>query len=91
MRSACTWMPEKGTQTLSPSPDLIPAKNLTGNSHFDWYGKRGHFRGALSAYMVHISSPLSRLVGTLIPSPDISAVVLKYRSHTPAFADIPKQ
>lgn len=43
MRSACTWMPEKGTQTPSPSPDLFPAKNLTGNSHFDWYGKRGHF------------------------------------------------
>jgi hypothetical protein len=43
MRSACTWMPEKGTQTPSPSPDLYPAKNLTGNSHFDWYNKRGHF------------------------------------------------
>ena len=44
MRSASTWMPEKVTQTPSPSPDLIPAKNLTRNSHFDWYGKRGHFR-----------------------------------------------
>ena len=43
MRSACTWMPEKGTQTPSPSPDLYPAKHLTGNSHFDWYNKRGHF------------------------------------------------
>ena len=44
MRSASTWMPEKVTQTPSPSPDLIPAKNLTRNSHFDWYGKRGHFK-----------------------------------------------
>jgi hypothetical protein len=43
MRTASTWMPEKVTQTPSPSPDLIPAKNLTGNSHFDWYAKRGHF------------------------------------------------
>jgi hypothetical protein len=49
MRSACTWMLEKGTQALSPSPDLIPAKHLTGNSHFDWYNKRGHFRVTFSA------------------------------------------
>ena len=53
MRSACTWMPEKGTQTLSPSPDLIPAKNLTGNSHFDWYGKRGHSSGKAGRFSGH--------------------------------------
>jgi hypothetical protein len=27
MTNAATWMPEKRTQTPSPSPDLIPAKN----------------------------------------------------------------
>jgi hypothetical protein len=46
MRSASTWMPEKRTQTPSPSPDLFPAKTantLTGNLHSDWYSKRGHF------------------------------------------------
>jgi hypothetical protein len=48
MRKACTWMPEKGTQAPSPSPDLYPATNLTGNSHFDWYGKWGHYTGASS-------------------------------------------
>ena len=35
---------EKWTQTPSPSPDLFPAQTLTGNSHTDWYYKRGHFR-----------------------------------------------
>ena len=46
MRKASTWMLEKGTQTLSPSPDHIPAehknKTLTGNSHANWYIERGH-------------------------------------------------
>ena len=46
MRRAYTWMPEKGTQTPSPSPDLFPAKNgdktLTRNSHAVWYIVRGH-------------------------------------------------
>jgi hypothetical protein len=41
-------MPEKGTQTPSPSPDLYPAKNLIGISHFDWYNKRGHFNRAFT-------------------------------------------
>jgi len=40
-------MLEQGTQAPSPAPDLIPAENerqnLTGNSHSDWYSKRGHF------------------------------------------------
>jgi hypothetical protein len=46
MRKASTRLPEQGTQTPSPAPDLIPAetKNLTENSHGDWYSKRGHFR-----------------------------------------------
>ena len=45
MRKASTRLPEQGTQTPSPAPDLIPAetKNLTENSHGDWYSKRGHF------------------------------------------------
>ena len=51
MRRAYTWMPEKGTQTPSPSPDLFPAKNgdktLTRNSHAVWYIVRGHARVTL--------------------------------------------
>ncbi len=45
MRKARTVMLEQGTQAPSPAPDLIPAENeqrtLTGNSHSDWYSKRG--------------------------------------------------
>ena len=49
MRKASTRLPEQGTQTPSPAPDLIPAetKNLTENSHGDWYSKRGHFTLAI--------------------------------------------
>jgi hypothetical protein len=47
MRKARTVMLEQGTQAPSPAPDLIPAENerqnSTGNSHSDWYSKRGHF------------------------------------------------
>ena len=46
MRKASTVLLEQGTQAPSPAPDLIPAENeqgLTGNSHSDWYSKRGHF------------------------------------------------
>src|SRR5271166_1525084 len=47
MRKASTALLEQGTQAPSPAPDLIPAENerqnLTGNSHSDWYSKRGHF------------------------------------------------
>ena len=50
MRKASTVMLEQGTQAPSPAPDLIPAENerqnLTGNSHSNWYSKRGHFREA---------------------------------------------
>jgi len=42
MRKASTALLEPGTQTPSPAPDLIPAENLTRNSHSDWYNKRGH-------------------------------------------------
>ncbi len=46
MRKASTALLEQGTQAPSPAPDLIPAanerQNLTGNSHSDWYSKRGH-------------------------------------------------
>ena len=47
MRKASTRLPEQGTQTPSPAPDLIPAetKKSTENSHSDWYSKRGHFSG----------------------------------------------
>jgi hypothetical protein len=49
MRKASTALLEPGTQTPSPAPDLIPAENerqnLTGNSHSDWYNKRGHVTG----------------------------------------------
>src|SRR5580765_5220595 len=44
MRKASTRLPEQGTQTPSPAPDLIPAEpKSTENSHGDWYCKRGHF------------------------------------------------
>ena len=43
MRCASTWMPEKWTQTPSPSPDLFPAPTLTRNSHSDWHCEWGHF------------------------------------------------
>jgi hypothetical protein len=42
MRKPSTALLEPGTQTPSPAPDLIPAENLTRNSHSDWYNKRGH-------------------------------------------------
>jgi len=49
MRKASTGPLEQGTQAPSPAPDLIPAenerRNLTGNSHSDWYSKRGHVIG----------------------------------------------
>jgi len=44
MRKASTALLEPGTQTPSPAPDLIPAENLTRNSHSDWYNKRGHVK-----------------------------------------------
>ena len=51
MRKASTVLLEQGTQAPSPAPDLIPAKkeqrNLTRNSHSDWYYKRGHFSTSL--------------------------------------------
>ena len=51
MRKASTRLPEQGTQTPSPAPDLIPAetKKSTENSHSDWYSKRGHFNLTLHA------------------------------------------
>jgi len=46
MRKANTVLLEQGTLAPSPAPGLIPADNerqkLTGNSHSDWYSKRGH-------------------------------------------------
>jgi hypothetical protein len=46
MRKASTVLLEQETQAPSPAPDLIPAanerRNLIGNSHSDWYSKRGH-------------------------------------------------
>ena len=47
MRKASTALLEPGTQTPSPAPDLIPAENLTRNSHSDWYNKRGHVKDPL--------------------------------------------
>ena len=48
MRKASTVLLEQGTQAPSPAPDLIPAanerQNLIGNSHSNWYSKRGHLR-----------------------------------------------
>ena len=43
MRKASPWMLEKGIQTPSPSPDLIPAETSTENLHWDRYIGRGHF------------------------------------------------
>src|SRR5580693_8344693 len=43
MRKASTGMLEKGTQTPSPSPDLIPAETSTENLHWDWHIGWGHF------------------------------------------------
>ena len=43
MRKASPWMLEKGIQTPSPSPDLIPAETSTENLHGDRYIGRGHF------------------------------------------------
>ncbi len=57
MRKAGTVLLEQRTQTPSPAPDLIPAENdrqhLTGNSHSDWYSKRGHFT---TAYAISIGN-----------------------------------
>src|SRR5438270_6161620 len=52
MRKASTALLEQGTQTPSPAPDLIPAvtKTSTENLHWDWYSKRGHFRGMLHTF-----------------------------------------
>lgn len=46
MRKASTRMPEQGTQTPSPAPDLIPAKQSIENLHKDWNSERGHFTPA---------------------------------------------
>jgi hypothetical protein len=50
MRKASTRLPEQGTQTPAPAPDLIPAEpqQSTKNSHRDWYSRRGHFRESMS-------------------------------------------
>ena len=52
MRKASTRLPEQGTQTPSPAPDLIPAetKTSTENSHSDWYSERGHFTVAMDQF-----------------------------------------
>jgi hypothetical protein len=50
MRKASTWMLEKGIQTPSPSPDLIPAGNnkiLAENLHGNWNIRRGHFKASI--------------------------------------------
>ena len=66
MRKASTWMPEKGTQTPSPSPDLIPAehnnKTLTGNSRANWYIERGHLKGnfPMKNHMKMLEDEISR-------------------------------
>src|SRR2546428_1874820 len=46
MKKASTRLLEQETQTPSPAPDLIPAESSTENLHWDWYSKRGHFRGS---------------------------------------------
>ncbi len=45
MRNASTGMPEQGTQTPFPAPDLIPAEpeKSTQDLHSDGYSKWGHF------------------------------------------------
>ena len=45
MRKASTRMPEQGTQTPSPAPDLIPAEteNQPRTHIAIWHSKRGHF------------------------------------------------
>src|SRR5437660_10743183 len=42
---ASTRLPEQGTQTPSPAPDLIPAetKPSTEDLHWHWSSKWGHF------------------------------------------------
>jgi hypothetical protein len=54
-------MLEQGTQAPSPAPDLIPAENerqnLTGNSHSDWYSKRGHFKGMIGTVIIIVEIP----------------------------------
>jgi len=59
MKKASTRLLEQETQTPSPAPDLIPAENerqnLTGNSHSDWYNKRGHIT-AIPIYTLDLAS-----------------------------------
>ena len=50
MKKASTRLLEQETQTPSPAPDLIPAESSTENLHWDWYSKRGHFRGCRRHY-----------------------------------------
>jgi len=62
MTNAATWMPEKRTQTPSPSPDLIPAKTINRKLTL----KLAHQMGALQFYqaknsvekLMHLSQKL---------------------------------
>jgi hypothetical protein len=57
MRKPSTSVLEKGTQALSPSPDLIPAKNQptlnSRNSHSTWNMERGHISCKENHYSDH--------------------------------------
>ena len=68
MRCASTWMPEKWTQTPSPSPDLFPAPTLTRNSHSDWHCEWGHFNWLKVAF-----GPLAYIADrVLIEAPEVA-------------------
>jgi hypothetical protein len=74
MTNAATWMPEKRTQTPSPSPDLIPAKNHQpetyigigtsdgGTSHIpvlgDWVFPPSQVRGIVSRNEPELAAPV---------------------------------
>jgi len=72
MTNAATWMPEKRTQTPSPSPDLIPAKTINRKLTL----KLAHQMGALQfdtllflqVAGVLISHVRTRLVNGVYPS-----------------------
>ena len=50
MTNAATWMPEKRTQTPSPSPDLIPAKTINRKLTLEL----AHQLGALQNQSAHL-------------------------------------
>src|SRR3974390_1111929 len=75
-------MPEQGTHAPSPAPDLIPAetKNQLGDSHRDWYSKRGHF-SPNTRIVERREQPRNSLKGFATPSCILGPAAHRFHHH----------